>query len=150
MSLDMTKSAGSITAQVPKVSHHGFVAARQRKMKRVRSPESSGTTPRPTSNQSTLCRCAAIPVADGMWSAKREGGRLELLDDEAALGFRCAVGDEVTDVKILMLIDDVSDACPVCREQQLVDPTSGVPAAAVPPHWTSQGQTSFGASMVMP
>jgi hypothetical protein len=43
MSLDMTKSAGTITAQVLKVSHHGFVAARQRKMKRVRSPESSGT-----------------------------------------------------------------------------------------------------------
>ena len=27
--------------------------------------------------------------------------RLELLDNEAALGFRCAVRDEVTDVKIL-------------------------------------------------
>jgi hypothetical protein len=44
MSLDMMKSAGTITAQVLKVSHHGFVAARQRKMKRVRSPESIGTT----------------------------------------------------------------------------------------------------------
>ena len=60
--------------------------------------------------------------------------RLELLDNEAALGFRCAVRDEVTHVKILQVIDDVSDAWPVCREQQFVDPTGGVPAATVPAH----------------
>ena len=41
-----------------------------------------------------------------------EAGRLELLDNEAALGFRCAVRDEVTDVKILILIDDVSRRLP--------------------------------------
>ena len=58
--------------------------------------------------------------------------RLKLLDNEAALGFRWAVRDEVTDVKILKLVHDVSDARMVCREQQLVDPTGGVPAGASP------------------
>lgn len=37
MSLDMMKSDGTIAAQALKVSHHGRVAARQRKIKRTRS-----------------------------------------------------------------------------------------------------------------
>jgi len=42
MSLDIPKSAGMITTQAPSVSHHGLVAARQRKIRRERLPESSG------------------------------------------------------------------------------------------------------------
>jgi hypothetical protein len=67
----------------------------------------------------------------GVGVQNEKAGRLKLLDNEAALGFRCAVRDEVADVKILKLIDDVSDACAACREEQLVDPMSGVPATTV-------------------
>jgi hypothetical protein len=72
MSLDIKKSAGSITAQVPNVSHQGWVVARQRKIRRARPPESSGMTVK-THVQST----DAVPLrrqaqAGEWWSAKRE------------------------------------------------------------------------------
>ena len=73
MSLDMTKSAGTITAQVLKVSHHGFVAARQRKMKRVRSPESSGTMLKTaTSSNATITLAQQALPSTGTYTVTRE------------------------------------------------------------------------------
>jgi hypothetical protein len=72
--------------------------------------------------------------------------RFQLLDEEAALGFGCAVGDEVTNVKILKLFKNVVGAGAVCRKQELVDPLSGVPAAAVPAHLDQPRPHAFRAS----
>jgi uncharacterized protein len=58
----------------------------------------------------------------------------KLLDDEAALGFRRTIGNEVTHLKILKIFHDVISAFPVCWKQQLVDPARGVRTAAVPTH----------------
>ena len=60
--------------------------------------------------------------------------RFKLLNNEAATGFGWAVRYEVTDLKILKLFEYLIWACSVCRKQELVDPTCGVPAAAVPAH----------------
>ena len=69
---------------------------------------------------------------------------LELLDDEPALGFRRAVGDEVADVDVLQLRDDPVRAGPVQRKQQLIDPAGGVPAGAMPAHLHQPGPHAVG------
>src|SRR5215203_1300077 len=69
--------------------------------------------------------------------------RLEALNDQAALGFRRSIWDEVAEIDLLQAWDDPVHTGPVRRKQQLVNPASRVPAGPMPAHLHQPGPDGF-------
>jgi hypothetical protein len=83
---------------------------------------------------------------------QNEESRLcKLLDDEAALGFRCPIRDEVPDLKILKLLDDLIPLARFAGNSNLSTQRAVYQPPRCQPIWTSHGHTiAGGASMVIP
>ena len=139
-----------MNSQPPWVNHHGAVIHRERNRKRVRRPPSIGV--RAKAHDQSNVACAFSPAGRQMGSRMQCQGalRLEALNDQAALGFRRSVGDEVAETDLLQsgmirfALGQFAGNSSLSTQRAVYQP------ARCQPICTSHGQTaSGGASMVM-